>query len=330
MACENPLRMPNPRYKDDQDREFWYLYYRENFGLDHLPDEYIDVPCGKCFSCRKQYQNGWRMRLLAEYKKHPNSVFITLTFDDNNLKRFTYAPNRAVRLFLDRARKALGKQVRHFIIGEYGSKTGRFHYHGILFNVDLDNMILSKLWKYGFVYIGYCNDKTISYIIKYLVKDSVSPGAKKVPRLIVSKGIGSNLADELKNEPIKRDCKPYLTYNNSAKVMLPRYIRDKLFTLDELCYMKFLLDISPFKKFLNGKEYSDPVRYKKDLKKYFEKQILLGFSPKPVKKIRSNTAIKPLTLDQVRFLDPSDTLDFYSPNEVRRLESFFEIDNIPF
>jgi hypothetical protein len=131
MSCENPLHLPNPRYRN------WSAidrleYARSCFGLDFLPDKYIEVPCGMCQACEKRRMFDFRVRLMYELSVHPFSAFVTLTFDDASLSRFRDDPNKAIRLFLDRVRKTYGKQVRHWICAEYGTLRDRLHYHGIL------------------------------------------------------------------------------------------------------------------------------------------------------------------------------------------------------
>lgn len=219
-------------------------YARLTFGMVWPPDYYLDVPCGHCFSCQKSQNNQYRIRLLYEVRRYPpnSCLFITLTFDDDNLSRFADDYNKAVRLFLDRCRKRFGFQLRHWIIGEFGSLKGRLHYHGILFNVpsvffdsfDLNhpgnNFLLASLWSYGFVFVGYVNDKTCSYITKYLTK-SIN-GDKVRPRVITSKGIGSNYFDSLESKLHRLSFDSYqpFLFLNGYKQALPRYYYDKIFT----------------------------------------------------------------------------------------------------
>ena len=126
MACENPLRIMNPRYKKmtPVDRLF---YSRSCFGMDTPLDYYIEVPCGCCQACEKRRMFDFRVRLMYEHAAYPNSAFITLTFNDENLQRFKDDPNKAVRLFLDRAPCVpLGLWFRLARLCESGD--GKIHY----------------------------------------------------------------------------------------------------------------------------------------------------------------------------------------------------------
>ena len=325
MSCENPIRLKNPRYRKLEDEVYWRYHFSTLYDIN-LPDEYIDVPCGRCLSCRKSKSNSWRIRLLGEYSQYPNSLFITLTFDETNLLRFKDNPNKAVRLFLDRMRKTFdNKSIRHFIIGEYGDRTSRFHYHGILFNVPkkLDKDVLESLWSYGWVYLGWCTQETIHYILKYLTKiDPLTNKQKKIPRLIVSKGIGSSLVDEYKESPMKHNLMPLIVSEKGYKIPLPRYIKSKLYTLDEQEQMIVNNSQRPIEKYLDGVKYLDINEYKKKLKEKFEHNVQLGVSERIERKHYSE--IEPLKMS---YISPFDDPE---PISVEILNSNFEVEQIPF
>lgn len=243
MACERPRRILNRRYKDMTSVER-VRYAMLNYGTFHPPDEYVEVPCGYCHSCKKREMNDYRIRLLYEVRRPLDpgriNLFVTLTFNDDYLEKFADDTNRAVRLFLDRMRKRYGKQVRHWFIGEFGTLQGRPHYHGILFNCpdkignspygehSGQNLELESVWQYGFVFAGFVSDATAGYITKYLTKDL--NGKKVRPRVISSFGIGSNY---LVTDDAKLHClngyQPFIT-NGSYIYALPRYYRDKIFS----------------------------------------------------------------------------------------------------
>ena len=97
----------------------------------------------------------------------------------------------AVKRFRERWRKKYDKSPRHWLVTELGGEYGRIHMHGILFE-DTTQEELAELWKYGFVYIGkYVNEKTISYIVKYLFKQS-EVDRLYTPIVLTSPGIGKS------------------------------------------------------------------------------------------------------------------------------------------
>lgn len=264
-------------------------YSRHYFGGLDPPDYYIDVPCGYCKSCGVARMRSYMIRLLYECNNYPDSVFITLTFNNDSLSVFRDNPNRAVRLFLDRCRKFFNTSVRHWFVPEYGTLHGRIHYHGILFNTGLDfnPNNLAALWRYGFIYIGYANERTCRYICKYVTK-SYSRGYSSPPRIISSKGIGKNFLNS-ENIAFHRSdgiLRPYIIYG-SLKVPLPRYYYDKIFDSEDKYQM--LLDrwMNPNDTwYCNGRSYSDYNSFLNARKDLFNRNLALGLSTiKPKKQL---------------------------------------------
>lgn len=242
------------------------------------------------------------------------------------LDKYRDNPNKAVRLWLDRMRKYFGKQVRHFIVGEFGDKTHRFHYHGLLFNIplQLDKDLLESLWGCGFAHIGWCKDKTINYIVKYISKNDNKEVKKDIPRLIVSKGLGSRFADYAKDEPIKTQLKPYIVYKQGAKVPLPKYLQDKIYDIDDKCQMVVNNLNKPFERFVNGKVYHDKFEFEKARKEFAESQIHRGISlPRKIVK-----RLEFVPLDWSGSADPFEC--DINLIEAMRNKSVFLIEDCPF
>lgn len=231
MSCINPIRIKNPRYEGIPPDQWYILYpeFKPESGI--LPiDYYIDVPCCKCHECAKSKRASWVFRLREEYRTHYPALFITLTFDDKYYNQFfpdNKYHNKPLSLFLDRFRKKYGKQVRHFFIGEFGEDTGRFHYHGIFFNIDyIDVNDLNDLWKYGYTWIGYCSDITINYITKYIIKSTDLN--RKIPRIMASPGIGLSFIDSEDGKYLFNREKPLDKIESLTRTYpIPRYIKLK-------------------------------------------------------------------------------------------------------
>lgn len=232
----------------------------------------------------------YQIRLLYEIARYPNTLFVTFTFDDENLKRFENDPNRSVRLFLDRVRKRFGKSVRHWFCAEFGTLHGRLHYHGLLFNIEpfFDPKELESLWSYGFINFQLADDKAAKYVSKYVTK-SYSNG-KKPPRVISSKGIGAGYLDP-KNVGfhVGKDgvYRPYLLYG-SFKVPLPRYYYSKVFSEDDKINMLIDRTLNPPPMIVNGEKYYTEREYREALYLYHKSQVDLGLSPKKKKKEKFN------------------------------------------
>ena len=90
---------------------------------------------------------------------------------------------------------------------------------------------LTKLWAYGFVYIGYaCNNETIGYITKYINKqDKEHPNYKPIIR--ASLGTGANYLDSNKAKLDK--AQGYYTTKTGHRIAIPEYYRQKMWTDDE-------------------------------------------------------------------------------------------------
>lgn len=157
------------------------------------------LPCGKCLGCQVDKRNRWISRMQLEHYCHDNvGTFITLTYRDpapprlvkkdvqNFLKRFRNLP-RDLHIALP--------DFKYFFCGEYGSKFGRPHYHGLLFGVDCFNPVfdsvivdfkngypvyssnvLADTWKHGFITVDKITTSNIRYVSKYILKSHQKHG----------------------------------------------------------------------------------------------------------------------------------------------------------
>lgn len=211
---------------------------------------YVPVGCGRCFECRRQKRREWQVRLTEDIKMNNKCLFVTFSFSEKSLddlekkikwdKSYYIRSNEiatlAVRRFLERWRKMFKKSVRHWFVTELGQKnTERIHLHGLLWTEE-SKEIIEDLWKYGNIWIGeYVNERTVNYIVKYLSK---SDGVHKnyVPKMFVSKGIGSGYIDSVNaKRNVFNDNNTNETYVNRKgfKFGLPVYYRNKLYNDEE-------------------------------------------------------------------------------------------------
>ena len=176
--------------------------YDDRFTGENLNTKFA---CGSCKYCLMERARCWSVRCSDEIQMHSSSSFITLTFNDEWLKR--EAPDSSLSIdhyqrFIKRIRdddrrfrrsKGLPpREIRYFVCGEY-MKSWRPHYHLLLFNFDhwkLDYLktvngnhyytspYLSKVWKYGFHIIGEANYATAGYIARYCLKKVNGPQAE--------------------------------------------------------------------------------------------------------------------------------------------------------
>lgn len=135
------------------------------------------VPCGHCLNCSVRRQMAWSLRLLLEGHSHVFASFLTLTYAEHSLK--ARLDKRDVQTFLKRYRESFGP-ARYFCVGEYGSRTGRPHWHMILFSSVmrwLPGVHDLKQWPHGGVHVGDVTLASIAYTARYSLKTGPKGGS---------------------------------------------------------------------------------------------------------------------------------------------------------
>lgn len=199
MQCLHPVTIKNPRWgTSKQTIEDTY---------------YIQVPCGRCINCQNNRRSSWVLRNRYENLHCISSIFVTLTYSDENLPWFgEQTPSldyEDVKKFMKRLRKKFPEtKLRYFLCGEYGSKTLRPHYHAIIYDLPLlDNgkdfveyyrKVIADTWGLGNVSASPVNDNRIGYITKYIIKSDYDKKQYaefeiRPPKLLVSRGFGKEL-----------------------------------------------------------------------------------------------------------------------------------------
>ena len=201
-TCYHPMLgvrslTPNPDTGKYPVKVFKGVDYTPEFVKKYGEENIVSIPCGRCIGCRLRYSRIWADRCMAEASLYKDNIFLTLTYNDDNLPPCNkmldgqVSPvhplvKRDLQLFIKRLRKALPDQkIRYFACGEYSPKL-RPHYHLIIFNIKLDDLQLlyrndsqfkyytsktiSDCWKYGFHIIADCNWHTCAYTARYIVK----------------------------------------------------------------------------------------------------------------------------------------------------------------
>lgn len=217
-----------------------------------LPE--MEVPCGKCPECCKDYYTSWASRGSRELLQWDSSVFITLTYSEEHLPRDRSLNKKHVQDFIKRVKFHFGSSkedpIRQTYCGEYGTKTLRPHYHVILFNCDFadkkqhyisdgghqvyTSRILDSLWGLGHAEFGYATPGSIAYLYKYILKKKTRKEKEKPLSLEVdgitydvahefiessrNPGIGAWMRD---HDSIK---KGYLTVNGRKKKLSKYYL----------------------------------------------------------------------------------------------------------
>lgn len=235
MACLTPIALTNE--------------YRKKDGRWEEAARY--VPCGKCAACLKARALQWTIRLSDELNAwNGKACFLTLTYADHMLPTDCYNTatlvKRHPRNFFKRLRKRVPK-LKYYLVGEYGTKSQRPHYHAIVFGVDARTNYSDVLnsWSsfdpfsekhipIGSVYFGDVNANSISYVTGYVIKPGFNEYAKEMGIQTefssMSNGLGVGHLTEAKIRAYKNGRYYYAMPGTSGKrAPLPRYYREKIF-----------------------------------------------------------------------------------------------------
>lgn len=200
-------------------------------GKEELP---VMVPCGKCIPCLNVKRQEWIIRLEQEYKHSTSALFVTLTYDQKHLPNDNSLNKKHVQDYMKRLRKMDGtNKLRYYLTGEYGSKTGRPHYHILLFNAQEHHARMvwrdSKQKPIGMVHIGRVTQKSIAYCTKYIVQPELATTEKQKPFALMSRayGIGGHYLTDLMVAWHKEDDRNYMIIDRQ-KARLPRFYRSKI------------------------------------------------------------------------------------------------------
>ncbi len=226
----------------------------------------MQVPCGKCPDCRKKRAMEWCHRLTEEYKNSHNGIFLTLTYNDENIPwtadRQTLDKQDGVN-FMKNLRRQIdyiykaskqpnfkkygkhteeyqnaynalkGSKLKYFFIGEYGTKTHRPHYHAIMFNVPLPiQEKINKIWGKGQIKIGNVTSKSIRYVANYVMATKQDPNDRQPEYSTQSKGIGLSYVTKNKTVHLKNSEEATVRYNG-FEIPMPQYYRKKIYIQEE-------------------------------------------------------------------------------------------------
>lgn len=201
------------------------------------------VPCGICLACLVNKREDWSFRLMQEYKRSRSAAFVTLTYDAK------YVPDTGVckthvQKFMKRLRKVAGDKLRYYAVGEYGTRTGRPHYHLIIFNYDIAEKVLRKVWPFGLTHVGKVTEASIKYTTKYCIQRNTFPSGLSKPFALMSRGYGLGghyLTDDMIAWHRNKNGEPRAySFIHGIKGRLPRYYKDKIWPLVPGTYWQYI------------------------------------------------------------------------------------------
>lgn len=283
MACYHPykgfiLGVKENGKKNIKITPFDYDYIQETESGKLIPkklsaadpfgkfyDAYDIIPCGKCIGCQIQRSREWANRGVNELQYHDHNLFITLTYNDDNLPYLECEngithwtlDKKDLQLFWKRLRKYTGyDKIRYLACGEYGENTYRPHYHAIVYGLDLPDKVifsksptgdlyyvsetLEKIWNKGHVLIGDVTHESIAYVARYTTKKLYGEDSKYYeefnlipPFITMSRrpGIGYQYYEDNK-EKLFTESKYYFPTKNGIGSAVPGRYYNNLFVRD--------------------------------------------------------------------------------------------------
>jgi hypothetical protein len=234
------------------------------------------VPCGQCAFCGATKRSDWALRLHYEGRKHEVKKFLTLTYADAHLvwkSGVSQLSKRDVQLWCKRVRKA-GYKFRYYIVGEYGSKTFRPHYHILFFGSVPDEVIRSS-WPLGHVHIGKVTEASVMYCLGYIIngKGWKMRTRRVAPFSLMSRkpGLGANYLTPAMIAWHKSDRKNYAVLDGKRR-HLPRYYKTKIFSKIDQVRIAYRDQKAMFKAAVKWVR-SPAMRRQKDPMKYRQEQM---------------------------------------------------------
>lgn len=279
------------------------------------------VSCGQCMNCRVNRQKEWITRLVLEYRVRNHGVFVTLTYSPEELPGRAVFPGGSVwkkegQKFIKRVRKYYATHfegrsgdIRYFLVGEYGNRTHRAHYHAVIFGVEPHIMekCVNLAWKKGFVQVsdlakdGFNRFRyTCGYVLKKLLSDASFDDGRHPEFAIMSKGLGKEALYYLVDKVMRNKMVPsrgltehqkwilesefldlgFREWNGYFKLegqwmRLDKYLSSKLF---DLCYPHLIEKYTYDNEHFRSRNIDSPVwKNKRENNAFFRSRDALRF-----------------------------------------------------
>lgn len=204
------------------------------------------------------------------------TMFVTATFDDEH-----YIENRECDdvqkelkrqfvLFVKRFRSNLERHLNFFEPFKYYAITergddGRLHYHFLLFGIPFSTFksrnkkgqfidcvqfsefteCIQDSWGQGFCFFEGACPQNIAYVTKYLHKRLVSPDYVSIK----SQGLGLSFLSDNRKEYLHNNMMTKIKIGNK-EYYLPRYLKKKIFTDEELVQVNRKIEDEKFQKLM--------------------------------------------------------------------------------
>lgn len=252
--------------------------------------------CRKCLPCRLNYAREKAIRAIHEAKMHENNIFLTLTYNDENLPKDGKLNYLDIQLFIKRLRKEIEKNITdkelkeklkigYICTGEYGDKNKRPHWHLIIFNYRpsdakykyssktgdkvYSSMVLTDLWGKGNIDFGSVTLDSAGYVARYAAK-KLAHGKdnehqfQPIHKTSSKHAIGKKYLEKYWQNIFDLG---YIVLPNYQKAAIPRYYEDWLKKNHPDEWMKYYTTLKEkAKKLANEKQQKEIDEYLHEVK----------------------------------------------------------------
>lgn len=251
---------------------------KTNLGIFNETQRFLTVPCGKCEECRVSHAKQWAVRCMCEYESRSDIEksrcwFITFTYDD--IHNPGSLRSRDMTLMFKRLRKRFKDfKIKYFYCGEYGSRTYRPHYHAIIYNLPLNDLVkykenfagdmlfispeLTEIWGNGYVVVGALTLQSANYTARYALKKNETDCFIRV-----SHGFGKDYFFKNLDDIISNGFITVASNKSIVKASIPKY------------FLKL------YRKYLNDDDqYSDFIKFRMRKREKYMKFLDVLFKSK--------------------------------------------------
>lgn len=245
----------------------------------------LQVPCGKCIECRLEYARTWAVRAMHEASMHKSSIFLTLTFNDESIgqNKLDYSE---FQLFMKKLRNHYGhKKISYLVAGEYGDKTGRKHYHAIIYGIQPSDPIMlrkdgsgytiyksptiEKLWEHGFTEYGSVTFESCSYVARYCLKKRGDKETDPIFKTSRHKAIGKSWLEKYWPDIFNTGI---CITRDGFQVKIPRYYEKWLQKNHPEQYIRYVTKIKEKQKNnIERKTKNQELQYQKEIERRIHK-----------------------------------------------------------
>ena len=208
--------------------------------------EGFKLPCRKCIPCLLNMSREKAVRALHEAQTREDSIFLTLTYNDDSLPSDGGLNYPDFQLFMRKLRKQALREgnlerVSYMVTGEFGEETKRPHWHALIFGYRpndathqytnqrgdyvFTSRTIEKLWGHGFINFGQLTLESASYVARYGAKALGHKGNQKYkPKHVTScrPGLGKKWIEKYYQQTFDHG----YVYVNGQKFTIPRYYED--------------------------------------------------------------------------------------------------------